>query len=362
MSGTFRMYGSDVSYFTAKARAALRAKRVCFEELLATPTAYRDVLLPRTGLAFLPTIVTPEDDTWQDTSDILDALERRFPEPALFPPTPCQRVAAYVWELYADEFLLLPALHYRWADEESASKARADFAASSGDAESAARFADLVQRVACPGLGVTERTGPAIEAHTHELLELLERHFERHGFLLGERPSLADCALMGPLYAHLYNDARPARLLREKAPRTCHWIQRMNHPDVPSFGPWLPADALGETMRPLLELIGRDAAPYVLDGARGFEAWADAQGEKGAEPPRIAGEVESSLRGVSFRRAVSSYTLWMLQRSVDAYAALAAEQRARVDEAIDGTGCEAVLRYRPRFRLGKRRFRLVLEG
>ena len=31
----------------------------------------------------IPTVVTPEDETWQDTSDILDALERRFPDPPL---------------------------------------------------------------------------------------------------------------------------------------------------------------------------------------------------------------------------------------------------------------------------------------
>ena len=55
------------------------------------------------------------------------------------------------------------------------------------------------------------------------------------------------------------------------------------------------------------------------------------------------------------------YTLWMLQRSLDAYAALTAAERARVDAALDGTGWGALLAYRPRHRMGKRGNELALE-
>jgi glutathione S-transferase len=88
-------------------------------------------------------------------------------------------------------------------------------------------------------IGVRPETAPAIEAHTRELLASLEAILETQPYLLGGRPSLADCALMGPLYAHLYMDAVPARLLRETAPLTCQWIERMNHPHPDGFGVWL---------------------------------------------------------------------------------------------------------------------------
>ena len=52
------------------------------------------MILPRTGLAFIPIVVTPEDETWQDTSEILDELEARIPSRALYPTTPVQRVVA----------------------------------------------------------------------------------------------------------------------------------------------------------------------------------------------------------------------------------------------------------------------------
>jgi glutathione S-transferase len=354
----FRFYGSEVSYFTGKVRPALRFKRVAHAEVLATPRVYREVIRPRTGLAFIPVIVTPEGEAWQDTSDMLDALEARFPEPALYPATPVQRIAAFLWELYADEFMILPAMHYRWAFPESVAKARADFAATNGDPVAAGAFADRMSGV-LPGIGVLPETTAAIEAHLAELLDDLERHLAVHPYLLGGRPSLADCALMGPMYAHLYLDAAPGRLLRERAPRTCHWIERMNHPDPDDVGEWLADDALADTMRPMLARIARDAGPYVLDTVRAFEDWADARPVETTDPPRAVGFHQTALRGVAFGRYTSPYTLWMLQRVLDPYRALSAGERADVDRALDGTGCAAFVAHEPRHRLEKRGFKLA---
>jgi glutathione S-transferase len=352
----YRFYAAEMSYFSAKVRPALRYKGVHFLELLPD---YRNVILPRTGLAFIPVVVTPDDETWQDTSEILDVLERRVPVPPLYPTTPLQRLVAYLVELYADEFLILPAMHYRWDFPESVCKARAEFVAASETPETASRFADRMQG-ALPFLGVTPATVPAIEAHTQELLAALDAHLATHPYVLGERMSLADCALMGPLYAHLYLDAVPGRLLRDSAPRVCRWIERMNHPDPEAPGEWLPDDAVAPTLRPLLDLIGHDAVPLILDGIRAFETWAD--GRVADEPPRAVGGHETRLRGVAVQRATSSYTPWMVQRPLDAYRALTREERVAVDRALAGTGCDTLLAYTPRHRVGKRRFKIVLEG
>jgi glutathione S-transferase len=356
----YRFYASEFSYFSAKVRPALRYKQVPYVELLTTADAYRRVILPRTGLGFIPIIVTPEDETWQDTSDILDALERRVPEPALYPRPGVLATLAYLIELYADEFLILPALHYRWSFPESAAKARADFAATNGDLAMANKFADRISG-AVPFVGVTPASIPAIEAHTHELLDCLSAHLAQHPYVLGSRPSLADCALMGPLYAHLYLDAVPGRLLRERAPRVCHWIQRMNYPDPDAQGTWASPAALVPTLRPLLSLIGGDAVPMLLDNLRAFDAWAATRPSEMAEPPRAVGGHETVLRGVEINRMTSPYTLWMVQRPRDAYARLAPAERAAVDQLLGGTGCEALFAYEPRFRLGKRHFKLAFE-
>ncbi len=357
MTRPFRFFGAERSYFSGKARAAFRAKRVYFEEILPARAVMAEIRR-RTGLLFLPTVVTPEDDTWQDTSDIIDALEARVPEPALVPRTPVQRIVTYLLELYADEFLILPAMHYRWGTPEGARDARNAFAAASGDPEGAKRFADQMNG-SLAFLGVTPATGPAIVAHLDDLLTQLEALFADQSFLLGQQPSLADCALLGPFYAHLFLDLVPGQLLRERAPRTSHWIERMNHPDPAAFGGFLPDDALRPALRAILELVGADAVPMLLDTVTDFERWADEQRANAWEPPRGVGGHRTHLRGVAVMRYTSSYTLWMVQRPLDAYHALEPAARASVDRALAGTGCERLLEYRPRHRLEKRRFRLV---
>jgi hypothetical protein len=52
----------------------------------------------------------------------------------------------------------------------------------------------------------------------------------------------------------------------------------------------------------------------------------------------------------------------MLQRTLDVVRTLAPDERRAVDAALAGTGCEALLDYEPRHRLGKRNFKLVFEG
>lgn len=355
--GLFVFFGAESSYFSGKARPAFRIKRIQFEERLPTADAY-EVMRRRTGFTFLPTVITPEDEAWQDTSDILDRLEARCPTPALYPTTPVQRIVAYLWELYADEFLLIPGLHYRWSFPESETKARRDFGAASGTPDRSNALADMIKQFA-KAVGVLPETTAFVEAHTERLLASLEALLDVQPWLLGGQPSLADCALMGPMYAHWYLDAVPSRLLRERAPRVCHWVERMNHPNPDEFTGWLAGDALAPAMRPLLEDIGRDAVPVILDTVRAVEEWADAHASPGLNPPRALGMHATALGGVPVQRYTSPYTLWMVLRVLDQYAALTPDGRNAVDAALAGTGCEALLAYQPRHRIAKRGFDLV---
>ena len=210
-------------------------------------------------------------------------------------------------------------------------------------------------------MGVSPETTPAIEAHTEELLTAFDAHLATHPYVLGDRPSLGDCALMGLLYPHLYLDAVPSRLIRRLAPNVCHWIERMNHPDPRSVGAWLPDDAIPPTMRPIVELMGRDAVPFILDCAAAFERWADETSMRDGFLPRIVGMHQAKLRGVGFERITTPYTMWMVQRVTDAYRALPAAGRAAVDAEFAGTGIEKLLTYVPRWRVRRNPCRLMLE-
>lgn len=353
MPGPYRFHAFEISYFSAKVRCALRTKRLWFEELRAD----LDEIQRRTGLGFVPVVVTPEDETWQDSSEILDHLEARHPDPPLLPANPVQRIAALLVELYADEFATIPAMHYRWGSPLGAATARARFAAMIGDEALAAKAADRMA-AARLALGATDEAAPAIEAHTRALLDALCAHFAARPYLLGARISLADCALMGPVYGHFFNDLVSRRLLLETAVPVVGWIERCNAPDALRQGAWEPDDALAPGFREALAVMGRDAAPVILAGVAAIETWADARPGDGAVP-RAIGACDASLRGVPLRRIVQPYTLWMLQRVLDARDALAPAERRAVDAALAGTGWEALLAYAPRHRLAKDRFRLL---
>lgn len=348
------LHGFDLSYFTAKARVALRYKRVFYEEKRADVR----MILEKTGMAFIPVVSTPEGELWQDTSDILDRLEARHPDPPLYPTTPLQRTACALVELYADEFALTPAMHTRWGTPESEAMTRRRFGAMLGSVEQGNRAADQMVK-ARHAVGATPENGPAIEEHLHALLETLSAHFEASDYLLGERMSLADCALMGPVYAHFYTDLVSRKLLLETAIPVVRWIEYCNQPGSEDQGEWPAEDALPDAFVPVLAVMGTDAAPIIRATVEAVEAWADEHAVVGETPPRKIGTAEAPLRGATLTRNAQTYSLWMLQRVLDRYRGLTAVERDGVDRALAGTGWEPVLAYAPRHRIEKRGYDLV---
>lgn len=353
-SAPYRFQAFDVSYFSAMVRCALRYKQLWYVEQRAD---VREIIR-RTGMHFIPILVTPEDETWQDSTDIFEKLEERHPEPPLFPATPVQRAAGALVELYVDEFGLTPAMHYRWGIELGAQSTRRRFIAMTGSEQQGNLAADQMA-AARIAVGATDETGPAIEAHTRDLLDALSAHFDAHPYLLGERMSFADCALMGLVYAHLFVDLPSRRLLLETAAPTVAWIERANFPYADDQGDWEGEDALAPTLVEALGAMGRDAVPTILGIARAWEDWADAKPDDVTEPPRSIGKTETLLRGTPLRRSVGSYTYWNVCRVIDRHRALSDAERARVEKAIAGTGWEELLAFEPRHRLTKRGFALA---
>jgi hypothetical protein len=172
--------------------------------------------------------------------------------------------------------------------------------------------------------------------------------------------SLADCGLMGPFYGHLYRDAVPERLLYETAFHVCAWIERTNRPPRDQAG-WLVDDELPETLGPVLRTMA-EAVPMVVASVDATDAWAAEQAKAGEPVPAATGLRQSLYRDVTLSAAARPYTLWMVQRPLDAYRSLGGAERARVDAALAGTGWEEILALRPRHRVGKRNYQVVWES
>lgn len=348
------LHGFEVSYFTAKVRTAMRYKQLFMEEKRANLR----LIVDRTGLAFIPIVTTPEDEVWQDSSDIIDRLEARHPDPPLYPETPIQRIVCGLIELYSDEFGLTPAMHTRWGTEESEAMSRARFGAMTGSVEAGNRAADAMVK-ARYAVGATPEAGPAIEEHLQDLLAKLSVHFDTHDYLLGARMSLADCSLMGPVYGHFWTDLDSRRLLLETALPVIRWIEFCSSPGAEDQGNWFEEDELSDSLVNVLTVMGQDATGPILAAVKAVEAWADENAKPGMEAPRAVGRAASELRGTPLRRGAQCYSLWMVQRILDQYRALSETEGAAVDAILAGTGWEPLLAYHPRHRIEKSGFGLV---
>ena len=336
MTGPWIFMGVDRSHFSAKLRPALRYKQLHHVEYPPD----MELIRSRTGVTFVPVLITPEDEMLQDTTDIIDVLEARIPEPRLIPEGP-DRVLCRLFELYADEFFPTVSMRTRWAYPDNEAEMRRAFAAFSGTLERGNATADLMSSY-LPMLGVTADTIPAIDAHTDDILQALCAHFTQHPYLLGERLSLADCALMGPLYAHLYLDRVTRKRLYEDAIEVCMWIERCNRPVPEAMAGWFDG-RYPDTLRAVLNLIGQDALPMMLALEAAFTGWAREQASPGQELPRGTGLYSSRLRDVPIQAGVRAYVPWKLQRLRNDHGALSEDAQQRARDGLSDAACEAVL-------------------
>jgi glutathione S-transferase len=114
MTDHYTLFGSYACYYTAKTRSYLRKKGIPFVERLPSHPDFRGKVMPVSGTAKVPQILTPEGEVVQDTVEILDYVEARFPDLPAIPLTPRQKVFVHLTELVASEGLLMLAFQHRW--------------------------------------------------------------------------------------------------------------------------------------------------------------------------------------------------------------------------------------------------------
>lgn len=100
MSGTPRLWQYNFSNYNEKARWALDLKRIPHRRRSLMPGEPRAMAFSLRGT--LP-VLDIDGSRFADSSEIIDALERRCPEPALYPSDPGQRRAALALQDDFDE-------------------------------------------------------------------------------------------------------------------------------------------------------------------------------------------------------------------------------------------------------------------
>jgi glutathione S-transferase len=336
---SYTLYGAEISYFTGKVRAYLRWKDLPFLEVQANADVYRDVIVPRVGFPVIP-VLTRQEETLQDSTEIIEALERRHGEPSVMPASALQRLVSALLELYGDEWLVIPAMHYRWHhNREWALRAFGELSAPNATPEEqlavgTRRASPFAQAAVL--LGAEPHMHAAVERSYEALLAELDRHFAEFPYLLGTRPSMGDFGLHGPLYAHQYRDPKSGELMRRLAPNLVAWVERMQHPTARLAGEFLPGDVVPDTLLPVVRRMMREQMPVLVDSANRLATWLAAHPEESI--PRAIGKHPFELEGERGERIVRPYSLWMLQRARDVYRELSPAERERADTWLDSVG------------------------
>jgi glutathione S-transferase len=342
MTRPFNLYGAHWSLYTAKTRSFLRCKGIFYQEIESSKEIYDAIVKPHVGREVVPTMMTPENEFLQDSTEINDILEARFAEPAFVPSTPRQRLISHLLDTYGNEWLRIPALYYRWsfpAENEDflmnefgrtyVPQVHPFLQRSYGHAQS------LPFRRRLAPLGITDKIAPAIEQWTEEFLKQFDDHLAVHPFLLGEKPCMADFAFIGPLYAHIYRDPHSARMMQRVSPRVVNWVERMHLP-VAANAAFLPDDAIPETLFPILRQVFAEFIPVIKDASPKMAQWV--KDNPGKHLPRHFGSHTYTIGGVSEQRALWSHMQWMMQRPLAYYLSQNDATRRDLDRFLQPLG------------------------
>jgi len=334
----FSLYGWEVSPYTAKVRAYLQYKKIPFKVVVPHILTLKRIIEPKVGKVIMPVIIGPEGEILQDSTVIIDALEEKFSSNCIKPHTAKQRFVSQVMELCGDEWLPMAALHFRWNYP-----GNQDFILSEFGKSALPYFPSILQRKVAstfagkmksylPAMGVTGKMENALETNTHKILNLLNRHFEHHPYLLGTKPCVGDFSMFGPIYAHLHRDPSPVNLV-SNYPNTLGWLNRLNQCTTIQEGEFLNNDHVPDTLLDLISLIIEQQFPLINDSIKAISNWT-AENKYKTTLPRKIGTTALQIEDHRSERLNLTYPYWMFQKISDDYLSLSEKERNNVKRMV----------------------------
>ena len=346
----FVLYGWHLSYYTGKVRCYLRYKQLPFVD---TPVDFVTLMMRikrRTGAVVMPVVVTPQGEWLQDSSAIIDELERCFRERPVVPTTPVRRFAAYLLETWGDEWWIPVAMHTRWSYPEN----YALFERDGGKAllprwpkflrDRAVATAANAMRGYLSRVGVVPEQTPLLERWTSDMLDKLDAHFSIHRFLLGDAPTLGDFGLIGTMYGHLGRDPWPKRELVDPRKALRAWIDRMAEPEASTPSLTAGSDDVPASLAPVFRSIATEFLPMI-------EATIDAvnrhvkSGARNEDDvlPRGLDPITFPLGSGHYSRIAVPFMLWKIQRLNAVYRSMGANEQGAVHRWLETIGCAPLL-------------------
>ena len=237
---------------------------------------------------------------------------------------------AYLFELWADEFLLPMGWHTTWGRLER----RPVFIKEVGE-DMLPGWPGFVQRMAGANMGskmeaISESLGfgddmaPLLNRLRTTHLDGLNAHFSNSTFLFGTRPCLGDFGLMATIYAHMDRPPAARKELVEPRPHLAAWLKRMNDPISSEHGKFWEEDRIPDTLLPAMRSIFDEMVPLI-------RACADAvRAAPAHDTERFLGLISYPMAGGLHTRRASGYIVWMAQRMMGVFESMSASEQQSV--------------------------------
>ncbi len=279
----------------------------------------------------MPVVQFPDGEYRTDSSPIIHDLEKLHPTyRSVIPSDPVLAYLSDLIEDMADEWLTKCLFHYRFSnlsDRNSGASWVIDDTTPLVDTDELAPLvAAFIERQIerMPLVGCTQANAPIIESFNAELLEILEPFVATDQFLFGTRPSLADFGLYGQLKT-LGTDPSGMKIMRDCAPRTVHWVRRLD--DLSGVeGEWTAnPDEMPTAVGKLIELAGRYYLPFLAANAQAIDTG--------------NAHVEVVLDGHAYAQPVYRYQAKCYDYLLRRFAGLPDNMHAILDPILEKTDC-----------------------
>src|SRR6195952_4982102 len=267
MGDSYRIIGAEMSPYSVKVRSYFRYKAIPHQWVLRNPASQAE-FERHAKLPIIPLVITPEGTGIQDSTPIIEAMEKLHPEPSIHPQDAVARFISALIEEFGDEWANKWMFHYRWArnvDQISSAGRLARMRSPKAsepdhDAFTAKVRARMVGRVWF--VGSNEVTAPQIEQGFLDMLALLDAHLATRPYLFGARPAYGDFGLWGQLY-EMWTDPTTGAIIGGGAPHVLDWVHRMLWPRAEGeFENWT---ALAPTLMPILvQQVGKQFWTWTL--------------------------------------------------------------------------------------------------
>ncbi|MDA8856653.1 glutathione S-transferase N-terminal domain-containing protein [Gammaproteobacteria bacterium] len=343
MTERIKIFGATPSPYTQKMLSVFRYRHIPYTVHngdIANKIAKLGVEVPKPVL--LPTLLLKDAAgelvATTDSTPIIKRLENEFKERGIIPDDPALAFINYLLEDFGDEWVTKYMFHYRWHFEEDADIAGTilplvDLAINTPN-ELHSQYKELIAKRQIDRLwvvGSNDETAELIDLSYKRFLKLMEEHLLVSPFLLGNKPSSSDFSFYGQLTQLVRFDPTPRKLAYEYSPRTVAWVdilEDLSGHDVENTS-WTSLEESPDTLKNILKEVGKMYVPALLANAdaliKGAEIW------------------EAEIDGAMWKQKTFNYQGKCLAWIKEEFDALNKDDKLRVKEYLQGTGCEILL-------------------